>query len=1203
MSDGWEGWASRLRRGRFQDGNGSLSVLTHYCRILRLLSGLRNTPLLNLTDGLVELRSESRRTVALRSEPRVVEFLSWLGGLEWTDRNTVWAMIAQDLFPGVPRAQSVFALLGGTRSVSEATDEMVRSTFPSLEILEAVLGDQVADVQDQGVLPDWPVIEQEEVMRVLLGAEVPQPVQGSGQEGDDAANPGVQNEMTQPAQQEVKMVFPQKEGEPQSMGEGRKRSSPETKRVAGVPVTKGPMQQEDDQKVSDMPARAEETPEEGTSEVPVESDMKVTSSVSGLGELPRGRRPEKEERKPRSRRSRSRRTRRPKGGTGEDLGPESAKEAPQSTIQEVKPQPVRDGQAGQMVSGRSSGSGNGQTAVLPKGRSRSPCNARQKVQQGAGEKEVKEQAHTQKQEEGGMLCEKQQKEASKRSSSLKEVRDETRQGHVNEPTIDPPPQPQEVVKEVIGSDSTWTWMSGETELWEETCMYYPAKRHGWDEEIMHTLFLPSGSVRGPASAIVAQVPLLPSQLANVVVLKPVQSEVNATLVQVGMNALDRLGAKHGAGVPGFHTGQVVADELPGGSDRKYIIPKCGKTGWPVSKSKKDWQCPSVRCPNHTRLVFARRLVCPLCGAANPDQVPGGSEPAMDRACSTEVQKKRKLLETSDAQRKAARLEAFDNIQENDSSNEQVEVEEEQEEVKPLPKARPIFGGGWPKSRSTSESGLVAQSAKSSFTGSQRPAQYMPEGRDVFGCVVRDRYRASVLDLREHGRGRIEVSCCCNEGVDNAFLDAQDGGSYGRTDKWVKVVTENTFSQSRLCGAGTLLIGQGDEITSELKGLGVTFRSDFGQTIEPPLRTESGLDFDQDSGSAVVEERDIACGGNLDAGASVQNEVKTTLSLTVELIVQELKVSPGQSLSRSVRFQCACVLFLVCKWLFSVGARSIVSERFPVEGTLIGCEAVFFGGPRSSGRLTQVSAGFTAVSEVKQENLIRGRTCKMVHSIGFSGGSSCREGPVFPRSLVSQMDHDVVGAVVLDGDETFFPIRHATEDPELAGADGRQWRLLDWMGVFLRLEEVVSSVLFAPTVPFYARETGEAFAAGFGVPMPQEKIGGSDETAKGSAQKEGQMATVGSEQKTAEQKAAVCIVSLDGKVGQGQQTVRGFASIVLLSVAFEKFTQSNDEKLDRFTQTHQETFRRVETAGEERLKEMQELSSVSPKVRKVGKKHP
>ena len=123
---------------------------------------------------------------------------------------------------------------------------------------------------------------------------------------------------------------------------------------------------------------------------------------------------------------------------------------------------------------------------------------------------------------------------------------------------------------------------------------------------------------------------------------------------------------------------------------------------------------------------------------------------------------------------------------------------------------------------------------------------------------------------------------------------------------------------------------------------------------------------------------------------------------------------------------------------------------------------------------------------------------------------------------------------------------------------------------------------------------------------------SDDTAKRFAQLEGQMATIRSEQKTAEQKTAVRIEEiakrtdgLDGKVDQLQQTVGGFASIVQqqLSVAFEKFTQANDEKLDRFTQTHQEALRRVETAGEERLKEMQELFSVSPKVRKVEKKDP
>ena len=175
--DGLAGWAARLRRGRYSDGNGSVSVLTHYCRILRLLSGMQNSALLNLADGILEARSDAAHASALRARPEVQGFLSWLGGLDRTDQNTVWSIIAQDMFPTVPRGQSVFGSIGSARSVSDATEEVVRSSDTSLQLLLTILGEQEDGGQEQESTMNWEVPGPDDVLQVLLGTPVSQTVQ------------------------------------------------------------------------------------------------------------------------------------------------------------------------------------------------------------------------------------------------------------------------------------------------------------------------------------------------------------------------------------------------------------------------------------------------------------------------------------------------------------------------------------------------------------------------------------------------------------------------------------------------------------------------------------------------------------------------------------------------------------------------------------------------------------------------------------------------------------------------------------------------------------------------------------------------------------------------------------------------------------------------------------------------------------------
>ena len=121
--------------------------------------------------------------------------------------------------------------------------------------------------------------------------------------------------------------------------------------------------------------------------------------------------------------------------------------------------------------------------------------------------------------------------------------------------------------------------------------------------------------------------------------------------------------------------------------------------------------------------------------------------------------------------------------------------------------------------------------------------------------------------------------------------------------------------------------------------------------------------------------------------------------------------------------------------------------------------------------------------------------------------------------------------------------------------------------------------------------------------------GDDETSKRFTLIEGQIATLRAEQKTAEQRTSLRIEEIGRKTGevstkvvQMRDTVDGFSQVVQqqLHEAFTRFTQASDSRLDEFSRTHQEAIRRVEAASEERLKEIQEIITQSPKVRAVSK---
>ena len=106
-----------------KDGNGDLSVLQHYCQVLRLVSGLPATAVLSLADGVHALKAENNRVMQMRASPKVQEFIGFLRTLPDADQRTVWAMLAQELFPGIGKTDSLFGGIRHASSVREATEQ------------------------------------------------------------------------------------------------------------------------------------------------------------------------------------------------------------------------------------------------------------------------------------------------------------------------------------------------------------------------------------------------------------------------------------------------------------------------------------------------------------------------------------------------------------------------------------------------------------------------------------------------------------------------------------------------------------------------------------------------------------------------------------------------------------------------------------------------------------------------------------------------------------------------------------------------------------------------------------------------------------------------------------------------------------------------------------------------------------------------
>ena len=294
-------------------------------------------------------------------------------------------------------------------------------------------------------------------------------------------------------------------------------------------------------------------------------------------------------------------------------------------------------------------------------------------------------------------------------------------------------------------------MSGESELLEVAQLHCPRRKHGWSKETEKVVFLPSGGVTGPVSAIVVQRPLLASQVANFVVLRPEETGLNATSVQVGMNALDKLVARSGADVS-FQAstigqvsvsaaerkrGQAKSDQVglrSGGTSKQGGgVQVCSRTGLPKSRLRKDWPCPNGSCTNSSKLVFGKHDKCPLCGALRSVLDQGPSGPAMDRSTrprspvrEERLEKQRRLLESIEAKQRKAQKGGDREAQAtkpDESSNESAMGPEVN------PPIRPIFGQDWRPSSSTERS---VQSGPVGFTPRKRE-QYMLEGGRSFGA--------------------------------------------------------------------------------------------------------------------------------------------------------------------------------------------------------------------------------------------------------------------------------------------------------------------------------------------------------------------------------------------------------------------------------------------------------------------------------------
>ena len=547
-----DGWAARLRRGCFVDGNGQETVLSHYCKLLRLLSGVHNCSLLNLADGLVEVRSDSERAAALRADPKVREFVSWLEGLERTDQNTVWAMLGHELFPGVASGQSLFGQ-DGADSLSAASREVFTAVGPSVELLTTIVGEQAESSQHEGD-PRWGIPSVDEVLQVVVGVSGDQLAQGSQVTGHASGKTTVSTSAP---------------GLPDEMKDGEKKDE-----------RKQPP-------IDDGQGRGEES--------------------GGSKHKKRNERSRKRKRRRSRRTSRDREKELPRGEKMEQVGSEPGPSQKEPLPEQGSPQQT----VGEQTRTDESGA-KGKPEVKEVARSRSPRVA------GLSFQEVDKAAERTEQEQ-----ERRRQRDENRVKSKRELKNENRwhsppRSHTvkvskeNEGPTEPPIQPPKRPVQEVRSESTWTWRSGESELCETAVMVIPARRHGWNKVEEPIVFLPSGAVTGPVYEVVCQRPVLPSQCANCVVLMPEGSGVNATLVQMGHNALDRL--------VGRCKEEPQAGDIPS-SDRdlsQTVKPAvCAREGLRLTSRGKDWQCPNNGCINSTKMVFAKWSVCPLCKSPKP----------------------------------------------------------------------------------------------------------------------------------------------------------------------------------------------------------------------------------------------------------------------------------------------------------------------------------------------------------------------------------------------------------------------------------------------------------------------------------------------------------------------------------------------------------------------------------------------------------
>ena len=719
--DPLEGWHARLRRGRWDDGNGEVSVLAHYCSVMRLLSGLDSSALLSLASGMQSCRFEGESVRKLRSHPQVQEFVRFLAGLEPIDQRTVWAAIGDECFPQLQANTSLFAQVATAPTLRLATDEVRSVAVPGQEILRTILMPEEGQT-DSVESMSWHA-SPDEVLQVVLGMTF--------QEMADWQKEWSQNAMKGEGSYSQQEAVKSTEDDSKQKSSGTETKSPEkglteSKQRASEASVPGKGLAKVEERKDGMHG-PDEAPEGGQTGDPLPDTGLAPPASDPTGSLPDERKSERhKERRTRRTRSRSRKRsggskRSKRSGTGEDqksqrkvdreqraslpagLTPEIVDEKQQKN-QEMQDRLQADREA------KREGAGKRKLKRMDQDENRwhnprpdASCRPDVTVQSLESEKTKREgqipgDDRTEKdkigqegEHESDVARKEEQPEETGSQQKVPSMASHGAGGsEIGTGAAPDIPIPERPKRE---NSYTLTEVSDRTVEFDEWQLENPRRTsHGWDQPYPAVVYWPSGAMSDGLTLVQGRL-VPPSCVANVVVLRPTWSGVDMNMVQVGFNALDDLVRRAGGGSVApervHHVEQVEGKQM------------CSRTGLPKSRLKQDWSCPTKKCVNSVKLVFGKRSRCPLCGAAKPGQVIEQSVPAMEAKMTRPrspipedgSHKQRRLLESIVAKQKAAQAHGEEKDQTSDKDEEASNESYEVPAGPPRPKARPIFGQG------------------------------------------------------------------------------------------------------------------------------------------------------------------------------------------------------------------------------------------------------------------------------------------------------------------------------------------------------------------------------------------------------------------------------------------------------------------------------------------------------------------------------